>query len=203
MDSLWLIVGLGNPGKEYVRTRHNAGSIVVEKLAERWGGSWSAAPRQLAKVSRTKNAAHAVLLAQPQTFMNSSGESVRALIDFYKVSVDRVMVTVDDADLELGNIRLRGDGSSGGHRGLESIEKHLGTRSYARQRLGIGRRDDGVRQIAGFVLDPFPAPEWKIFESVLEQASRQIECWLTDGIQSAMSRYNGVAPSARENKKTT
>lgn len=203
MDSLWLIVGLGNPGKEYVGTRHNAGFIVVEKLAERWGGSWSGAPRQLAKVARTKNAAHTVLLAQPQTFMNSSGESVRALIDFYKVSVDRVMVAVDDADLELGHIRLRGDGSSGGHRGLESIEKHLGTRSYARQRLGIGRRDDGVRQIAGFVLDPFPAPEWKIFESVLEQASRQIECWLTDGIQSAMSRYNGVAPSARENRKTT
>lgn len=203
MDSLWLIAGLGNPGREYLRTRHNAGFLLVETLAERWGGSWTEAPRQKAKIARTKNGGHTVLLAQPQTYMNASGESLRALVDFYKVSLARVMIAVDDADLELGNIRLRGDGSSGGHHGLESIERHLATRAYARQRLGIGRRNDGVRQIAGFVLHPFPADEWKVFESVLEQASRQLECWMADGIQPAMSRFNGAAPSARENRKTT
>lgn len=203
MDSLWLIAGLGNPGREYARTRHNAGFLLVEKLADRWGGSWTEAPRQMAKVARAKNGVHTVLLAQPQTYMNASGESLRALVDFYKVSTARVMIAVDDADLDLGNIRLRSDGSSGGHHGLESVERHLATRAYARQRLGIGRRGDGVRQIAGFVLHPFPSDEWKVFESVLEQASRQLECWMADGIQPAMSRFNGVAPSARENRKTT
>lgn len=203
MDSLWLIAGLGNPGKEYVRTRHNAGFLLVESLAARWGGTWTEAPRQMAKVARTKFGGHSVMLARPQTYMNASGESLRALADFYKVALPRMMIVVDDADLELGQIRLRSEGSSGGHHGLESVEQHLGTRAYARQRLGIGRRIDGVRQIAGFVLHPFPADEWKIFESVLEQAGRQLECWLSDGIQPAMSRFNGVAPSARENRKTT
>ncbi len=202
MDSLWLIAGLGNPGKEYALTRHNAGFLLVETLAVRWGSAWTAAPRQMAMIARAKVGGHSVLLAKPQSYMNLSGEPLRALVDFYKVAPARVMVAVDDADLELGNIRLRGEGSSGGHHGLASVEKHLGTRAYARQRLGIGRRTDGVRKIAGFVLHPFPAEEWKIFESVLEQAARQVECWMADGIQPAMSRFNGVAPSARENRKT-
>lgn len=191
MEHLSLIVGLGNPGTEYARTRHNAGFWMVEKLAERWRADWSAAKKFSARVATGRLGGQRVVLCEPQTFMNASGEAVRKLVDFYGMPVDRLLVTVDDADLPLGHLRLRPGGSSGGHHGLESIESHLGTRDFARQRIGIGRRD-GAREITGHVLGRFDAVETEVMAKVLNAACDQAECWLEAGLQRAMNQFNGA-----------
>lgn len=196
-----LIAGLGNPGSDYARTRHNAGFLVAEELARGWGAGWREEPRFQALVARANRAGRAVWLARPLTYMNASGESVGALMRYYRVPLERVLVVVDDADLPLGTVRLRPDGSSGGHHGLESVESHLGTRAYARQRLGIGRLEDGVREITGHVLGRFTAAELAVFEQVLRHAVAQATCWLEEGIEKAMARYNGPVKQAREDKQ--
>jgi aminoacyl-tRNA hydrolase len=130
------------------------------------------------------------------------GEAVGAVVKFYDVPLGHVLVSVDDADLPLGELRLRPGGSSGGHHGLESIEQHLGTRDYARQRVGIGRRD-GAREITGHVLGRFSSTEAALMDKVLTVASDQVETWLEAGIQKAMSQFNGVpkdADAANEGK---
>lgn len=193
-----LIVGLGNPGGEYARTRHNAGFMVVEKLARAWGVEGRETDRFEAWVGRATRAGRVVWLARPLTFMNASGESVGALVRYYRVPVEQVLVVVDDADLPLGTVRLRPDGSSGGHHGLESVETHLGTRGYPRLRLGIGRREPGVRQITGHVLGRFSDAEAGVLEQVLAHAVAQVSCWLEDGIQKAMARFNGSAANNEE-----
>ena len=142
-----------------------------------------------------------VLLCEPQTYMNSSGEAVGAVVAFYRVPLAGLLVVVDDADLPLGEIRLRPGGSSGGHHGLESIEQHLGTREYARLRIGIGRQS-GAREITGYVLGRFSSTEAALVDRVLTVASDQAETWLEAGIQKAMSQFNGVvSDSANEGKE--
>ena len=200
METLYLIVGLGNPGGEYARTRHNAGFMLVEKLAARWKADWTSERKFDARLAKAAENGRKVLLCEPQTYMNLSGESVGALTEFYHVPVGQVMVAVDDADLPLGEIRLRPSGSSGGHHGLESIEQHLGTREFARLRIGIGRKD-GARQITGHVLGRFDDAEAQLLEKVLERASGQIDCWLAAGLQKAMSQFNGVVDPKNEEKK--
>jgi PTH1 family peptidyl-tRNA hydrolase len=198
MENSYLIVGLGNPGAEYAKTRHNAGFLVVEKLAARWEAGWSYEKKFNARLARARRTERVVTLCQPQTFMNSSGEAVAAVRNFYDVPFARLLVIVDDADLPLGELRLRPRGSSGGHHGLESIEQHLGTRDYARLRLGIGRQD-GAREISGHVLGRFHSTEIELVDKVLTAATDQVECWLDAGIQKAMSQFNGVAGgSAKE-----
>jgi PTH1 family peptidyl-tRNA hydrolase len=194
MESWHLIVGLGNPGAEYARTRHNAGFQVTARLAERRAAPWSDEAKFRARVARFNLGEHSVLLAQPVTFMNVSGESVGALVRFYRLPLTAVLVVVDDADLPLGEIRMRAGGSSGGHHGLESIEQHLGSREYPRSRVGIGRTD-GRREITGHVLGRFNAEEHKRLEDVLGRAADQAECWVQDGIEKAMNRFNGVVNS--------
>jgi PTH1 family peptidyl-tRNA hydrolase len=124
--------------------------------------------------------------------MNASGEAVAAVVAFYRMPLASVLVVMDDADLPLGQIRLRPGGSSGGHHGLESIEQHLGTREYARQRIGIGRQG-GAREITGHVLGRFDSTEAPLMDKVLNVASDQAEAWLAAGIQTAMSQFNGAA----------
>jgi len=191
MENLHLIVGLGNPGAEYARTRHNAGFLVAELLAERWGARWGREKKFNARVARAERENGPVLLCEPQTFMNSSGEAVGAVMAFYQVPLKRLLVVVDDADLPLGEIRLRPSGSSGGHHGLESVEEHLGSRDYARLRIGIGRQG-GAREITGHVLGRFSSTEIELMDKVLTVASDQAECWSDAGIQKAMSQFNGV-----------
>src|SRR5687767_11952503 len=123
MESLHLIVGLGNPGGEYARTRHNAGFLVVEELAKRWSASWNLEKKFESLVAKADRGGQKVLLAKPQTFMNASGEAVGLLLNFYRVPLPQLLVIVDDADLPFGEIRLKPKGSSGGHHGLESIEQ--------------------------------------------------------------------------------
>jgi PTH1 family peptidyl-tRNA hydrolase len=200
MEPWHLIAGLGNPGEEYARTRHNAGFSLAGKLAARWKADWKSERKFNARVARAKRNGIRVLLCQPRTFMNASGEAVKAVMSFYRLPPEHLLVAVDDADLPLGEIRLRAGGSSGGHHGLESVEQHLGTRAFARLRLGIGRKD-GAREITDYVLDRFDAAEAALMEKVLCRAADQEECWLDDGIEMAMNRFNGVVDSPKEEKK--
>jgi PTH1 family peptidyl-tRNA hydrolase len=183
---------LGNPGDEYARTRHNAGFLLVAALARRWGADWRKETRFSARVARARPDGTRVVLCQPQTYMNASGEAVGALVRFYQCPPERLLVVVDDADLPVGTLRLRPQGSSGGHHGLESVEAHLGTRQWPRLRLGIGRRAEQGREITGHVLGRFEADESEWFERVLDNAVAAVECWLRDGVTQAMNRFNGV-----------
>jgi len=190
MENLHLIVGLGNPGAEYAKTRHNAGFTLVEGLAARWKADWTGERKFNARIARAEYAGRRVLLCQPQTFMNLSGEAVGAVKDFYQLPLEQVLVAVDDADLPLGEIRLRPGGGTGGHHGLESIGQHLGSDGFARLRLGIGRAD-GAREITGHVLGRFDAGEAAVMEKVFGRAANQVECWLAAGIEKAMNQFNG------------
>jgi peptidyl-tRNA hydrolase, PTH1 family len=201
MESCHLIVGLGNPGADYAKTRHNAGFLLVEELAARWKADWKNERKFGARIARAGRGEKQALLCQPQTFMNLSGDAVGALKNFYRLPLNRLLVAVDDADLPLGEIRLRARGSSGGHHGLESIEQHLGSREFARLRIGIGR-SDGAREITDYVLARFDAGESRLMEKVLDRAADQAECWLADGTEKAMNQFNGVVDPGNEEKKT-
>jgi len=194
MESLYLIVGLGNPGARYVNTRHNAGFLLVEGLAARWGGNWTENASLQSRLAMGRVGERKVWLSQPQTFMNASGVAVQAVMKYYRVPLENVMVVVDDADLPIGEIRLRGSGGTGGHHGLESVEKHLGSRQYARLRVGIGRQEQDVREIVDHVLGQFSADERVLFDKVAKRASDQIDCWLERGLGVAMSQFNGIIP---------
>jgi len=142
------------------------------------------------------------LLCEPQTFMNTSGEAVGAMVSFYRLPLAGLLVALDDADLPLGEIRLRSRGSSGGHHGLESIEQHLGSREFARLRIGIGRAD-GAREITDYVLGRLTPAETATMKKVLVRAADQVECWLAHGMQKAMSQFNGVVnDSTNETKES-
>lgn|SRR5512133_2646562 len=191
MENLYLVLGLGNPGSDYAHTRHNAGFQVVDRLAERWRASWSHEKKFNALTARAETEKRRVLLCKPQTYMNSSGVAAEAVVGYYQVPLTRMLVVVDDADLPLGELRLRPSGGNGGHHGLESLEQHLGSREYPRLRVGIGRQD-GSRQITGHVLGRFGSTEAALLDKVLTVASDQVETWLEAGIQKAMNQFNGV-----------
>jgi PTH1 family peptidyl-tRNA hydrolase len=195
MENLYLIAGLGNPGREYAGTRHNIGFMLVEKLASRWKAGWTLEKKFSSRLARHEADGKRVILCQPQTFMNASGEAVAGLRGFYQLPLTQILIAVDDADLPLGQIRMRADGSSGGHHGLESVEQRLGTRDYARLRLGIGRQEAAGRQISNYVLGHFGAEERAAMDEVLNRAGQQVECWLNRGIKEAMNRFNGAAPA--------
>ena len=200
-------MGLGNPGRDYAKTRHNAGFIVVDQVAKRWQADWKSEKKFSARVARAELDQRQALLCKPQTFMNSSGEAVAAMVNFYRVAFERLLVIVDDADLPLGQLRLRPNGSSGGHHGLESIEQHLGSREYARLRIGIGREGStaraarGPREITGHVLGRFSSTEAEMADKVFAVASDQAECWLNGGIQKAMNRFNGTVVGPADERK--
>jgi len=192
MENLHLIVGLGNPGAKYAQTRHNVGFQLVEQLAGQWKAAWTTEKKFQSKLARFERGGRSIILGEPQTFMNSSGEAISALAGYYHLPLKQLLVVVDDADLPLGEIRLRARGSSGGHHGLESIEQHLATREFARLRIGIGRADEVGREITDYVLTPFGGLELAVLERVLQAASRQVESWVDSGIEKAMTQFNGV-----------
>jgi PTH1 family peptidyl-tRNA hydrolase len=192
MDALYAIVGLGNPGAEYARTRHNIGFMAVERFGEKRGAVWANERKFESRMAKVEAAGRRALLCEPQTYMNVSGRAVGSLVDFYQLPLDRLLIVVDDADLPFGQLRMRGDGSSGGHHGLESIEQRLGTREYARLRMGIGRQRTDVREITGHVLGKFGAAEAETLELMLNRAAAQIERWIEAGLQRAMNEFNGA-----------
>ena len=201
MENRYLIVGLGNPGAEYAGTRHNAGFMVVERLAGRWRAKWALDDKFMSRLAKVERDGRRLMLGQPQTYMNQSGEAVGKLTKYFRIPLERLLAVVDDADLPLGEIRLRRQGSSGGHRGLESIEQHLGSREYARLRVGIGRAPGAAREITDHVLGRFTAEESALLKKVLDRAADQIECWLKDGIAKAMSQFNGAAQGSESEDK--
>jgi PTH1 family peptidyl-tRNA hydrolase len=150
-----------------------------------------------ARLARVEVEGRKVRLCQPQTFMNASGEAVGAVGRFYQVPVESILIVVDDADLPLGQLRMRPEGSSGGHHGLESVEQQLATRGYPRLRLGIGRRTEDQREITDYVLGRFEAAERGTMEEVLDRAVRQVECWLSAGISEAMNEFNGAVAAQK------
>jgi len=182
-----LIVGLGNPGRKYARNRHNAGFLAVDRLARRHGLSF-ARQKGKAKIAEGRIAGQRAILAKPQTYMNLSGEAVAALVRFFKIPADRVLVVYDDLDLPLARLRLRPDGGSGGHKGLKSIAERLGTQAFPRLRIGIGRPVHGDPM--DFVLQDFTVEEWIDMDGALDRAASSIEHWLAHGIDAAMNVFN-------------
>jgi PTH1 family peptidyl-tRNA hydrolase len=174
--------------------------LLVEALAARWSAAWREERKFEARLAVAQRQGRKVLVCQPLTYMNASGTAVRGLMDYYRVGTGQVLVVVDDADLPLGELRLRPNGGAGGHHGLESVGQYLGTNDYARLRLGIGR-GAGLREITGHVLGRFGEEDEPLVQAVLKRAADQAECWLGAGVQKAMNDFNGVVDHP-ENKGT-
>lgn len=189
MEERYLIVGLGNPGKSYDDTRHNIGFRIVKALAEKHQIAFRPSLIRMKGsvgegVIREKKA-HLLL---PLTFMNESGAAVRKGVDYYEVAHDRLIVVADDVDLPFGMLRLREKGSSGGHKGLKSVEAHLGTQEYARLKVGVGGRENG--DLADFVLGKFTKEEQCALPEIIDRAVRALELWIAEGAEPAMQEAN-------------
>jgi PTH1 family peptidyl-tRNA hydrolase len=187
-----LIVGLGNPGREYRSNRHNAGFILLDRLVERH--KWMGFTRRQGKALITTGVLGqaSLVLAKPQTFMNLSGEAVSSLVRFYDLPLERLLVVVDEIDLPLGTLRLRPDGGSAGHNGMRSIIEQLGTETFPRLRLGVGR-PPGVKAAAGYVLRDFRGEDLEIINMALDKGVDAVETFVQEGIVTAMNRFNGPA----------
>ena len=183
-----LIVGLGNPGKKYEKTRHNVGFRVADLLAERWKLDHFDTAFQ-GELGKGNVSGEKILLLKPQTYMNISGASVAACANFHKIPASHVWVLHDDLDLPLGRLRLREGGSSGGHNGVSSIIERLGTPDFIRFRLGIGRPSTPL-PIEDYVLQPFNAEERDAANEIIFRAADAVEASLKDGPQKAMNVYN-------------
>jgi PTH1 family peptidyl-tRNA hydrolase len=182
-----LIFGLGNPGRQYAGTRHNVGFMAVERLAERHGLSGAQQKFQAGTIDGMIQGQRCMLL-QPLTYMNRSGQSVAAAVHFYRLEPSNVLLLVDDVALPCGRIRLRAEGGAGGHNGLADIEKALGTKKYPRLRIGID--SPGRAPQVDYVLGKFSKEQREALEPALDAACDAIECWLSEGIEKAMSLYN-------------
>jgi peptidyl-tRNA hydrolase, PTH1 family len=179
------VVGLGNPGSEYARTRHNLGFEVVDELARRWKVTlkkW----KSVADAAVVKD--RGVVLAEPRTFMNLSGQAVQALMAFYRIQPADVLVVVDEVQLPLGKVRLRPSGSAGGHNGLKSVIEHIGD-EFPRLRIGVDR-GDRTRDLSDRVLSRFPPPEWQVVERSVKRAADAVEAFVDEGVLVAMNRFN-------------
>ncbi len=184
-----LIVGLGNPGRKYAGTRHNIGWDAVTALSDAFNIPLKT--KEWKGISgRGTIAGQNVILVQPQTFMNASGECVRAYMDFYKIPAERVLIICDDISLEPGNLRLRVKGSAGGHNGLKSIIAQIGTSVFPRLRLGVGEKPFGW-DLADHVLARFPKELEPVIRDVMARVVEEIPVYVTEGPEAAMSKFNG------------
>jgi PTH1 family peptidyl-tRNA hydrolase len=185
-----LIVGLGNPGREYRETRHNVGFMVVDEIAGRYALNWSQAPSQVPDTLVAKRyGSEPLLLAKPLTYMNLSGNAVAGLARYYDVPVEDVLIVVDEAALPFGKLRARARGSAGGHNGLKSVIERLGTTEFPRLRLGVGRGDDR-RDLSDHVLSIFERRERAELESFITRAADAVEMFAAEGIGKVMNTYN-------------
>ena len=190
MTERFLIVGLGNIGKEYATTRHNIGFWVADELARRYDMTFGKKERKAVCADGIIKDQR-VIIAKPQTYMNLSGEAVRSLVDFYKIPLNQIIVIHDDLDLALGTLRIRANGSAGGQNGVKSIIQHLGTQDFARVRCGIGR-PPGRLDPAVYVLQPFTGDDAITATILRDHAANAVETWLRDGLELAMTRHNGT-----------
>lgn len=182
-----IIFGLGNPGRNYVNTRHNIGFMVVDELARR-SGETTPRKRFQSEVIDTRLAGGKVILVRPQTFMNKSGHAVREVMNWYRSDPESVLIVVDDLDLPYGQLRLRSGGSAGGHNGLKSIIEQTGKKEIPRLRIGIGR---GPNQAKAHVLSNFAPDEQQHLSQLVDAAADAAELWLREGITPAMNQVNG------------
>ncbi len=184
-----LIAGLGNPGPKYAESRHNVGFMVVDELARRWATDCSRYDRHAqGQLGRTERGDLTLLLLKPQTYMNLSGQSVAACARYYKLDRTDVLVVFDDVDLPVGQLRLRPNGSAGGHRGLDDVIRHFGSDDVPRLRVGIGKvaRSDTVDHVLG----RFTADERTVMQSAIAEAADATECWVAEGMTAAMNKFN-------------
>jgi PTH1 family peptidyl-tRNA hydrolase len=186
--SAYLIVGLGNPGRRFREDRHNLGFMVLDHLLEKLELTFSRS-QQNALVTDGKIGEHKVFFAKPQTFMNNAGKAVAPLFRYYRVSLEHLLVIYDDLDLPLGSLRIRPQGGSGGHHGMESILQQLGSENFPRMRLGIGR-PPGQMDPAAYVLQSFSKEELEVMDITLQRAVDAIEVYICEGIEDAMTRFN-------------
>ena len=182
-----LVAGLGNPGREYERTRHNAGWLVLDELAQRHGGSWRS--KFSGSLSEVRLGDARVALLKPETYMNESGRSLGAAARFFKVEPEQVLVVHDDVDLETGRLQARAGGGLAGHNGLRSLAQHLGSQDFLRVRIGVGRPGRGdPRSVADWVLSAF-APEDDA-EALVSRSADAVETIVSDGLEAAQQRFN-------------
>ena len=192
MTEPWLVVGLGNPGKEYAGNRHNVGFMVADLLASRVGAKFGRSKRAHAEVAegRLGFGGPKLILVKPLTYMNLSGAPVVQLAQFFKVPVDNVVAVHDELDVPYGQVRVKRGGGEGGHNGLRSMSKSLGTKEYARVRFGIGR-PPGRQDPADYVLSDFGGAERKELEFLVDRAADVVEAVVLEGVEWAQNKYHG------------
>ena len=189
----WLIVGLGNPGKEYERTRHNCGFRAVDILAEKLGCKVDKGKFQ-GLYGQINYGGRKLFLLKPLTYMNLSGRSVLQLSAYFQVPPQRIIVLFDDISLEPGRLRIRADGSAGGHNGIKSIIAELGSQEFPRVKIGVGAKAHPEQDLADWVLSTFSASEEKALQSALERAADAALCIIDKGVPETANRYNGSKP---------
>ena len=192
-----IILGLGNPGRQYKETRHNIGFMVIDAFAGKLRTGFSDHPEEElgAWVTESRAGAEPLVLVKPATFMNRSGLAGRRLMEKFQVPEENIMVVYDDADLPFGTIRIRPHGGAGGHRGVESLQTELGNISFPRIRLGILGVSRGETELADYVLSRFEQSEMELLPDLVTRTVGALETWVTDGTSAAMNRYNGPAGS--------
>lgn len=185
----YLIVGLGNPGRQYEKTRHNVGFEVIDRLADRLSAS---VDEKKFKGCYGKGVigGNKVILLKPLTYMNLSGESVRAAMDFYKIDPDHMIVVYDDVSLDVGQLRIRTKGSAGGHNGIKNIIAHLGTQEFPRVKVGVGEKPPRM-DLADYVLSRFSGEDQEKMNAAFVEAARAVEAMIIEGTDWAMNRFNG------------
>jgi len=190
MTEIFLIIGLGNPGREYRENRHNLGFMLIDRLAVRLNARFTRLQSK-ALVASTLFQDRKIILAKPQTFMNLSGQSAQGLVHFYKVPLNKILVAHDDLDLPPGAIRIRPDGGSAGQKGMESILERFGTDEFPRLRMGIGR-PPGRMSGPDYVLQDFSDSEMALVSETLDRAVEAVLLFVTEGLDAAMNKFNRV-----------
>lgn len=193
---VFLIAGLGNPGREYKETRHNVGFMALDRLAARLNERFSKVESR-ALITRGLHQGKKLILAKPQTYMNESGSAVGALARFYKIDLPNLLVIYDDVDLPFGALRMRPAGGSAGQKGMKSIIERLGSENFPRLRIGIGR-PPGRMDAAAYVLQPFDRPEAAELPFILDRVVDAIFLYTLEGLEKAMTQYNGLADKGSE-----
>lgn len=185
----YLVVGLGNPGREYRRNRHNAGFLCAELIADKYSVEFKKAGFKSVYADVTSNGVR-FLLMKPQTYMNNSGEAVREAAQFYKIPPERIIVISDDISLDIGKQRIKRKGSDGGQKGLRSIIYHLQSDAFPRIKIGVGKKPHPDYDLADWVLSDIPSQDWEAFEASLKNAKEALELILQNKIDVAMNQYN-------------
>ena len=187
-DSYYLVIGLGNPGRQYENTRHNVGFMTMNRLAAKLGENFSKLESK-ALIAKCTYQEQRLVLAKPQTYMNLSGRAVSSLLRYYKIPVENFLVAYDEVDLPFGTLRMRHEGGSAGHKGMQSIVEQLGTDDFPRLRIGVGR-PPGRMEAADYVLKDFNRDEAEALNLVLDTATEAILTFVSDGLEKAMNLYN-------------